>query len=69
MLRQWQAQAVTRSHVWFRVFNEIPVILMVLAVCLVVVKPAALGEFFLTIGAGLGVLIAATVGMLKLRGR
>ena len=69
MLRQWEARAVTRSHVWFRVFNEIPVVLMVLAVCLVVVKPPELGEFFLAIGAGLGVLIALTVGILKLRGR
>jgi hypothetical protein len=38
-------------------------------VCLVVVKPPELGEFFLAIGAGLGVLIALTVGILKLRGR
>lgn len=69
MLRQWEARAVTRSHVWFRVFNEIPVILMVLAVCLVVVKPVELGEFFMAIGAGFGLLIAVTVGILKLRGR
>jgi len=28
-----------RSHVWYRWFNEIPVLLMVVAVALVVVKP------------------------------
>ena len=29
----------TRSHVWFRWFNEVPIVLMVAAVVLVVVKP------------------------------
>jgi len=29
----------TRSHVWFRWFNEIPVLLLVMTVVLVVVKP------------------------------
>jgi putative membrane protein len=29
----------TRSHVWFRWFNEIPVIILLLVVILVVVKP------------------------------
>jgi putative membrane protein len=28
-----------RSHVWFRWFNEAPVLMMLLAVILVVVKP------------------------------
>lgn len=28
-----------RSHVWFRYFNEVPVLMMLAAVCLVVVKP------------------------------
>jgi putative membrane protein len=28
-----------RSHVWFRWFNEVPVVLMIIAVILVVVKP------------------------------
>jgi len=28
-----------RSHVWFRWFNEAPVLMMLVAVCLVVVKP------------------------------
>jgi putative membrane protein len=30
---------VARSHVWFRWFNEIPVLMMVAIVVLVVVKP------------------------------
>ncbi len=69
MLRRLEAGTLARSHVWFRVFNEIPVILMVLAVCLVVLKPQALGEFFLTLLAGLAVLFGVTLGILKLRGR
>ncbi|MCX7219727.1 MAG: CopD family protein, partial [Burkholderiales bacterium] len=28
-----------RSHVWYRYFNEVPVVLMLIAVILVVVKP------------------------------
>jgi len=28
-----------RGHVWFRWFNEIPVVLLLIAVVLVVVKP------------------------------
>lgn len=28
-----------RSHVWYRWFNEAPVVMMIIAVCLVVVKP------------------------------
>ncbi|MFZ3127974.1 MAG: CopD family protein [Rhodoferax sp.] len=39
MLKKFEAQAVARSHVWFRWFNEIPVILLAVAVVLVVVKP------------------------------
>jgi putative membrane protein len=39
LLRKFEAGAVTRSHVWFRWFNEAPVLLLVLAVVLVVVKP------------------------------
>ena len=39
LLKQFEAQANTRSHVWYRWFNEAPVILMVAAVVLVVVKP------------------------------
>ena len=38
-LRQFEARTNTRSHVWFRWFNEIPVVLLTLTVILVVVKP------------------------------
>ena len=39
MLRQFQQGEVRRGHVWFRWFNEIPVLMMVAAVLLVVIKP------------------------------
>ena len=39
LLRGLQAGAARRSHVWFRWFNEAPVLMMLVAVCLVVVKP------------------------------
>ncbi|TDQ42440.1 CopD family protein [Tepidicella xavieri] len=39
LLRAFEADRNTRSHVWFRWFNEVPVVLMVVAVVLVVVKP------------------------------
>jgi len=39
LLRQFVAQHNQRSHVWFRWFNEAPVILLVVIVVLVVVKP------------------------------
>ena len=39
LLRKFRNQANTRSHVWFRWFNEAPVLLLVAAVVLVVVKP------------------------------
>jgi protoporphyrinogen IX oxidase len=39
MLRRFEAGAEQRSHVWFRWFNEIPVLLLVAIVVLVVVKP------------------------------
>jgi putative membrane protein len=39
VLRQFEAGSVVRSHVWFRWFNEIPVLMMVAIVVLVVVKP------------------------------
>ena len=39
LLRQFVADTCQRSHVWFRWFNEIPVLLLLLAVVLVVVKP------------------------------
>lgn len=39
LLREFVAQQNTRSHVWFRWFNEVPVILLLAIVVLVVVKP------------------------------
>ena len=39
LLRQFEAQTQRRSHVWFRWFNEAPVLLLVAVVVLVVVKP------------------------------
>jgi protoporphyrinogen IX oxidase len=39
LLRQFVAQQNTRSHVWYRWFNEAPVLLLVAIVVLVVVKP------------------------------
>ena len=39
LLRRFAAGEVTRGHVWFRWFNEVPVLLLIAAVVLVVVKP------------------------------
>ena len=39
LLRKFEARTNTRGHVGFRWFNEIPVVLLTLAVILVVVKP------------------------------
>ena len=39
MLRQFERGDVPRSHVWYRWFNEIPVLLLTAAVILVVLKP------------------------------
>ena len=39
MLRKFEAGTEGRSHVWFRWFNEVPVLLLVAIVILVVVKP------------------------------
>ena len=39
LLRKFAAGTVTRGHVWFRWFNEVPVVLLLVAVVLVVVKP------------------------------
>jgi len=39
ILRKFEAGKMQRSHVWFRWFNEAPVLMMLVAVCLVVVKP------------------------------
>ena len=39
ILASFERQSMTRSHAWFRWFNEVPVLLLVAAVILVVVKP------------------------------
>lgn len=39
LLDKFEQGRNTRSHVWFRWFNEIPVIVLLLVVILVVVKP------------------------------
>ncbi len=39
LLKDFQANRNTRSHVWYRWFNEVPVIVLTLVVILVVVKP------------------------------
>ena len=39
LLRKFENGQMQRSHVWFRWFNEAPVLMMLLAVILVVVKP------------------------------
>ena len=39
LLRGFEAGRDRRSHVWYRWFNEAPVLLLLLAVVLVVVKP------------------------------
>lgn len=38
-LQVFVADANTRSHTWFRVFNEIPVLILLAVVLLVIVKP------------------------------
>lgn len=39
LLRKFEESRNTRSHVWYRWFNEIPVVILLLVVILVVVKP------------------------------
>lgn len=39
LLQAFRRQSNRRSHTWFRVFNEIPVLLMVAALYLVIFKP------------------------------
>ena len=39
MLKKFEANQNTHSHVWYRWFNELPVIVLTLIVILVVVKP------------------------------
>jgi putative membrane protein len=39
LLRKFEAGAPVRSHVWFRWFNEAPVLMLLAVVLLVVLKP------------------------------
>ncbi len=39
ILKKFETHTMQRSHIWFRWFNEIPVLLLVAAVLLVVLKP------------------------------
>lgn len=39
LLNKFENHANQRSHVWFRWFNEVPVVLLTLIVILVVIKP------------------------------
>jgi putative membrane protein len=39
MLKKFEAGRNTRSHAWFRWFNEVPVLILLAVVILVVVKP------------------------------
>lgn len=39
LMRDFAAGRNTRSHVWFRVFNEVPVVVLVVVVFLTVLKP------------------------------
>jgi putative membrane protein len=39
ILKKFEANTMARSHVWFRWFNEAPVLMMLAAVILVVLKP------------------------------
>lgn len=39
LLRKFEENRNTRSHVWYRWFNEIPVVLLLAVVILVVIKP------------------------------
>jgi len=47
LLRRLEAGTVNHGHLWYRGFNEWPVLIMLITVALVVIKPADLGEFFL----------------------
>jgi protoporphyrinogen IX oxidase len=39
LLKKFEKNVPPRSHVWYRWYNEVPVILLLIAVMLVVVKP------------------------------
>ena len=47
LLRRFERGENRRSERWYRVFNEVPVLLMLLIVSLVVVKPSDWGDFLI----------------------
>jgi putative membrane protein len=65
LLRQFHARLSIKSHVWFRLFNEIPVVLMLLIVALVIHKPDQVMGFMGQITLALGVLVALVIGALR----
>jgi putative membrane protein len=48
ILKKFENSQNKNSHLWFRWFNELPVLLMFLIAGLVVIKPFDLNEFFFT---------------------
>jgi putative membrane protein len=39
LLAEFSSQSCAKSHVWFRFFNEVPVLALIVICILVVVKP------------------------------
>jgi putative membrane protein len=39
LLKKFRAGKNKRSHIWFRWFNEVPVVLLVIITAIVVIKP------------------------------
>ena len=39
LLKKFEKGLNKRSHVWYRYFNEVPVLLLIAIVCLVIIKP------------------------------
>ena len=62
LLRQFERGENRRSERWYRVFNEVPVLLMLLIVALVVVKPTDWTGFLLD--GLLGLLVLVVLGLL-----
>jgi putative membrane protein len=39
LVKRFAEDRITKSHIWFRFFNEVPVLVLIAVVILVVVKP------------------------------
>lgn len=59
LLKNFKENKSQRTHIWYRFFNEVPVLLMVYVVALVVNKPTDIGAFLLNLT---GYLLLAVVG-------